>query len=40
MSVSGFIFAVSENYIALVIAAFIGTIDITSAEPGAFMEII
>ena len=32
MSVSGFIFTVSENYIALIIAAFIGTINITGAE--------
>ena len=39
MSVSGFIFAVSENYIALIIAAFIGTINITGAETGAFLTI-
>jgi MFS family permease len=39
MSVSGFIFTVSENYIALVIAAFIGTINITGAESGAFLTI-
>ncbi|MGA7690883.1 MAG: MFS transporter, partial [Nitrososphaeraceae archaeon] len=29
MSVSGFIFTISENYFALIIAAFIGTINIT-----------
>ena len=39
MSVSGFIFTVSENYIALIIAAFIGTINITGAESGAFLTI-
>ena len=39
MSVSGSIFAVSENYIALIIAAFIGTINITGAETGAFLTI-
>ena len=39
MSISGFIFAVSENYIALIIAAFIGTINITGAETGAFLTI-
>jgi MFS family permease len=39
MSVSGFIFAISENYIALITAAFIGTINITSAEAGAFLTI-
>jgi MFS family permease len=39
MSVSGFIFAISENYIALITAAFIGTINITGAEAGAFLTI-
>jgi MFS family permease len=39
MSVSGLIFAISENYIVLVIAAFIGTINITGAETGAFLTI-
>ena len=39
MSVSGFIFTFSENYIALIIAAFIGTINITGAESGAFLTI-
>ena len=39
MSVSGLIFAVSENYTVLVIAAFIGTINITGTETGAFLTI-
>lgn len=39
MSVSGLIFAVSENYTVLIIAAFIGTINITGAETGAFLTI-
>jgi MFS family permease len=39
MSVSGLIFAISENYVILVIAAFIGTINITGAETGAFLTI-
>ena len=39
MSVSGFVFMITENYIALIIAAFIGTINITGAESGAFLTI-
>ena len=39
MSVSGFIFAASENYFALIIATFVGTINITGAETGAFLTI-
>ena len=39
MSVSGFTFTFSENYIALIIIAFIGTINITGAESGAFLTI-
>jgi MFS family permease len=39
MSASGFIFAISENYIALITASFIGTINITGAEAGAFLTI-
>lgn len=39
MSVSGFVFMITENYIALIIAAFIGTINITGAETGAFLTI-
>ncbi|HEY9386435.1 MAG TPA: MFS transporter [Nitrososphaeraceae archaeon] len=39
MSISGFVFAGTENYVALIIAAFIGTINITGAESGAFLTI-
>jgi MFS family permease len=39
MSISGFVFAVTENYVALIIAAFIGTINIIGAETGAFLTI-
>jgi MFS family permease len=39
MSISGFVFMITENYIALIIAAFIGTINITGAETGAFLTI-
>jgi MFS family permease len=39
MSVSGFVFVITEDYIALIIAAFIGTINITGAETGAFLTI-
>jgi len=39
MSVSGFIFTISENYFTLIIAAFIGTINLTGAESGAFLTI-
>ena len=39
MSISGLIFAISENYIVLIISAFIGTINITGAETGAFLTI-
>jgi MFS family permease len=39
MSISGLVFAVSENHIVLFIAAFIGTINITGAETGAFLTI-
>jgi MFS family permease len=39
MSVSGFVFVISEDYIALIVAAFIGTINITGAETGAFLTI-
>jgi MFS family permease len=39
MSISGFVFMVTENYVALIIAAFIGTINITGAETGAFLTI-
>ena len=39
MSVSGFIFTISENYFVLIIATFIGTINITGTESGAFLTI-
>ena len=39
MSISGFVFMITENYIALIIASFIGTINITGAETGAFLTI-
>jgi MFS family permease len=39
MSVSGFLFIITENYVALIIAAFIGTINVTGAETGAFLTI-
>src|ERR671932_1090518 len=39
MSVSGIIFFVTSNYIALIISAFIGTINITGTEIGAFLSI-
>jgi MFS family permease len=39
LSVSGMIFLVTENYVALVIAALIGTINVTGTETGAFLSI-
>ena len=39
MSISGTIFLVTENYIALIVAAFIGTINATGSETGAFLSI-
>jgi MFS family permease len=39
MSISGIIFLLTENYAALIIAAFIGTINITGSETGAFLTI-
>ena len=39
MSISGIIFFVTTNYIALVIAALIGTINVTGTETGAFLSI-
>ena len=39
MSISGFVFMITENYVALIIASFIGTINITGAETGAFLTI-
>ncbi|MBI5377191.1 MAG: MFS transporter [Thaumarchaeota archaeon] len=39
MSVSGAIFLVTNNYIALIAAALIGTINVTGSETGAFLSI-
>jgi len=39
MSVSGVIFFLSFNYIALIIAALIGTINVTGTETGAFLSV-
>ena len=39
MVVSGFVFFVTSNYMALIISAFIGTINVTGTETGAFLTI-
>lgn len=39
MSVSGGIFLATENYVALIAAALIGTINVTGSETGAFLSI-
>jgi MFS family permease len=39
MSVSGIVFFVTNNYIALIMSAFIGTINVTGTEIGAFLSI-
>ena len=39
MSLSGVIFFVTTNYIALIISALIGTINVTGTETGAFLSI-
>lgn len=39
MFASGVIFFVTENYIALIVAAFIGTINVTGSETSAFLSI-
>jgi MFS family permease len=39
MSLSGAIFFVTTNYIALIASAFIGTINVTGTETGAFLSI-
>jgi MFS family permease len=39
MSVSGLVFFVTTNYVALLISAFIGTINVTGTETGAFLSI-
>ena len=39
MAVSGCIFLLTENYFALILAAFIGTINVTGSETGAFLSL-
>jgi MFS family permease len=39
MSISGLVFFVTSNYVALIISAFIGTINVTGTETGAFLSI-
>ena len=39
MAVSGSVFFITENYFALIIAAFIGTINVTGSETGAFLSL-
>ncbi|MFL6477069.1 MAG: MFS transporter [Nitrososphaera sp.] len=39
MSISGAIFVVTDNYVVLIIAALIGTINVTGSETGAFLSI-
>ena len=39
MAVSGCVFFITENYFALIIAAFIGTINVTGSETGAFLSL-
>lgn len=39
MSVSGVIFAFTDNYYLLILAAFMGTINVTGSETGAFLTI-
>ena len=39
MCMSGLIFTVTDNYFLLVLAAFIGTINVTGSETGAFLSI-
>ncbi len=39
MAVSGCVFLLTENYLALILAAFIGTINVTGSETGAFLSL-
>src|SRR6476646_6612047 len=39
MSISGLVFFVTNNYIALIASAFIGTVNVTGTETGAFLSI-
>jgi MFS family permease len=39
MSVSGLIFTITDNYFLLILAAFMGTMNVTGSETGAFLTI-
>ena len=39
MSLSGVIFFVTTQYVALIVSALIGTINVTGTETGAFLSI-
>jgi MFS family permease len=39
MSISGVIFVATDNYVVLIIAALIGTINVTGSETGAFLSV-
>jgi MFS family permease len=39
MSISGLVFFLTSNYVALIISAFIGTINVTGTETGAFLSV-
>lgn len=39
MSISGLVFFVTNNYLALIASAFIGTVNVTGTETGAFLSI-
>jgi MFS family permease len=39
MSVSGIVFFATSNYMALIISAFIGTVNVTGTETGAFLSV-
>ena len=39
MSVSGIVFFATSNYMALIISAFIGTVNVTGTETGAFLSL-
>lgn len=39
MEVSGCVFLTTENYLALIIAAFIGTINVTGSETRSFLSL-
>lgn len=39
MSISGAVFLFTENYVAMISAALIGTINVTGTEAGAFLSL-